>query len=111
MKCNECLRWNGNRLSTWGDCNYVIGELVPNVKNLRNRFDFPFRVPFDAHDAKYFVERIPRPKKCDIPEGVRIHTRKEKDIVFDDDGNERTKVVRLDCYRTHKDYYCGYEEL
>jgi hypothetical protein len=84
---------------------------LPDVDNIRDRFGFNMSLPFDPHDAKYFIEKIPRPHDCDIGDKVRIRTVKEKDIVFDDDGNERTKTVRLDYYQTHKDYYCGYEEV
>ena len=111
MRCSECPKWTGRRNSKWSDCYYVIGSLLPDVDCIRNRFGFGFRVPFDPHDAKYFLEKIPRPHDCDIPEGVKIVTVKEKDIWFDDDGNERTRNVRLDFYQTHKDHYCGWEEV
>ena len=111
VKCNACPKWHGNKYSEWGDCHYVISTLIPDWSDLRTRFGFPVRVPFDPHDAKYVDGRIGTPHPCDMGEGVKIHKCKEKDIWFDDDGNERTKTVTLHHYRTHKDYYCEYEEL
>jgi len=107
MNCSQCPRWQGR--TEWGDCNHVIGILMPEIYKMKTRFGWNFSTPFDPHDIKYFLEKIPKPKQ--LPEGVKIHQRKEKDIVFDDEGNERIKTVRLNIYRTHKDYYCGYEEM
>jgi hypothetical protein len=111
VKCSECPRWTGRKYSKWSDCHYVVSTLIPNWSDLRTRFGFPVSTPFDPHDAKYLEESIPKPHSCDTPEGVRIQHVKEKDIWFDDEGHERTKTVRLDFYQTHKDYYCGYEEV
>jgi hypothetical protein len=105
VKCNECKRWQGRRdFSTWGNCHYVIRYLIPDFDNIRDRFGFNISLPFDPHDTKYLIDKMPTPHSCDLGDGVRIVTRKEKDTVYDDDGNERTKTVRLD-------YYCGYEEV
>jgi hypothetical protein len=111
VRCNECPHWTGRRNSKWSDCYRVVGTLVPDFDRLYTRFGFLVVLPFDPHDTKYLLENLPRPHNCDIPEGVRIQSVKEKDIWFDDDGNERTKNVRLDFYQTHKDYYCGYEKM
>ena len=111
VKYNECPRWQGTEYSEWADCNWVISDLIPDWQSLRTRFGFPCRTPFDAHDAKYVVGSIGKPHACDMGERVKIQKRKEKDIWFDDDGNERTKTVTLIFYRTHKDHYCGYEEM
>jgi len=111
VKCNECNRWCGSKYSEWGDCHYVVSTLIPDWNTYRTRFGFPVRLPFDPHDAKYVVGTIAKPHDCDLGDEVKIQKRKEKDIWFDDDGNERTRTVTLTFYRTYKDHYCGYEEM
>ena len=111
MRCSDCKYWQcPDRLRDtreWSDCNYVISTLIPNFYELKTRFGFNLSVPFSPHDTKYVVGPLGKPQSC---KGIKVQKRKEKDIWFDDLGNERTRIMNYTFYMTHKDYYCGCEE-
>jgi hypothetical protein len=107
INCAACPCWGGyNKNVEWGDCYRVFLTLDPKLREIKNRFGFKLQQPFDPHDLKYIREKIPA---LNLPDGVRMDVRKETDLTFDDEGNERIKPVKIVYYQTHKNYICEEE--
>jgi hypothetical protein len=105
--CATCPHWQGTAHSKWGDCYYIIGILWPKTLTLMNRFGHPLRIPFDAHDIKYFDEKVYKYLDFNLPDGVRYEIRKENDLTFDEEGNERIRRVKLCYFLTRRDFVCA----
>ena len=54
MNCRDCQHWQGNRLSQFADCNWVVGHFEPKLFEEKNELGFNFNVPFDPHDLYRF---------------------------------------------------------
>ena len=116
VQCKNCPHWHG-RSQEWGDCYRIIGQLEPDLFTCKNDFGYPFTIPFDPHDAKYFkysmdFDKLYKPKHMPLNSGfIEVHEVKEKDILYSENGSERLGVHKLYYFKTHKDYNeCGLEE-
>ncbi len=106
--CYTCKHWCGNKYSGWGDCQYIVADLIPELTDEINLFGWKFKVPFDPHDIKYFDDRsvLNQLGKIKLPEGVLRYTRREQDIKFilsQWDGTiigERTAPIKLVYFQT-----------
>ena len=92
--CKTCKHWQGNKLSKWADCNWVVGVLEPELFNERNEFGYKFIIPFDPHHVYYFdscsnFHKLYRQATKILPTGIRID-----------------KIRRLKFIQTRKDYKC-----
>jgi hypothetical protein len=119
MKCVECKYWQG-QFSEWGDCNRVIAVLQPGLLEVKRYVDedvwYYFDIPFDPHHVKYWNYNIDfsilyaKAAHMELPEGVRREIIKEQDIWIDQFGKERTKLVNVCYFMTHKTFNCEYGE-
>jgi len=107
MTCNNCAHWQcPNKLrnkNRWSDCYRVIGYLTPEILRIKTRFGFYITLPWSPHDSKYIDGML---IKMNLDDGVRIEMVTKEDVVYDTEGNERRKKVKLPFYQTHKDYGC-----
>lgn len=112
VKCADCKYWQGTKYDKWADCFRVIAELDSRLLQFGSRQGDKFSVPFDPHDAKYFLHdpgfnkvyrKLSRGKWTD----VRLHKVREKDTVFDRDGNFGEKrMITLNYYQTKPTHSC-----
>ena len=111
MSCKDCRNWQG-RDGEWGDCNWVLGCIMPLLYYEQHSFKegIYLRFPFDPHDVKYFDPILRRVLvNCTVPDGVRKDIVREDDLVFDDFGGERIAKVKVVYFQTHRDYQCERE--
>lgn len=110
--CLTCRKWQGTKDSKYGDCHYIVAEILPRFYSYISLFGWKAEVPFDPHDVKYFPDMNDRllfmgQKDVIIPDVVK-GIRKEQDIKFvlsQYDGEiigERTAPIRLVYFKTHK---------
>lgn len=109
MRCTDCPRWQGIRYSQWADCHYVAFKLLPELRKAKKYNGFTLTPPLDPHDFKYvFSEDIPNIHKIPpLPTGVRLEYRKEKDVWYNENGEERIRTVKYPYFQTRYDYDCG----
>jgi len=114
-KCVKCPHWQGNSNAEWGDCYRVIKLLEPRLLKCKSITKQRFKVPFDPHDVKYFMNdtnfvklyrKLQRRKN--LPKGVRIHKVKELDTTFNRQTQEfgTLKPVNIYYFQTHRDSKC-----
>ena len=70
-------------------------------------------VPFDPHDKKYYSDSITFKKLYqktlkNLPEGVTVAISKERDMLFNEEGNPVYRMVTLEHLQTKKEYCCEY---
>lgn len=113
-RCKSCAHWNGHRASEYGDCNWIIGEIVPEILQSVSIYEDPLRLPFDPHECKYFcTSRIfkkayKEARKCSLPSGIMRVFSDEKDTQFNKDGELKVCTTSHAYFRTHKDFLCNF---
>ena len=109
-RCRQCKHWQGNRLSLWGDCNYVIFDILP--MDYTDRFGEQCMAPFDPHDRQYYLtdsgmhKAMKHPMLDRLPHGVRKQTANEIVYWMDDHGEQTVKTKKLTYLQTHKFFQC-----
>ena len=115
MRCDQCKYWAGNKYCDWADCYRVIEVLDSRLLSFTSRLNYGFSTPFDPHDAKYFIhnpgfykiyKKLSRSKH--LPDGVRVHSIKQLDTVFNNQTGEfrEIKEVPLYFYQTRNNFQC-----
>lgn len=118
MDCKNCKYWQGTKYSEWGDCYRVVAELEPYLldcyqTNEHGTVDKFFEVPFDPHDAKYWINNSSWKKLYKnaywgpLPPGVKVIEETVNDVIFDSQNGERVGKLKLRYFRTHKEYECN----
>ena len=115
--CGNCKHWQcANKLrdrTLWADCYHVVAALQPKLLLCYNQVDETtrtyFKVPFDPHDVKYWFYNDRFMKwylNIRWVQGVKQIRVTEEDFKYDQHGAERTAMIKLHYFQTHKDYSC-----
>jgi len=115
-KCKHCKHWGGNKESNYGDCYMIIGELVPKIFSCYNDFGYKFRVPFDPHDVKYYLNSVQFKKiysklmRLESDKLIKKDIIIKEDLTFDSYGRRHIKRVKLMFLQIWKGCSCKHYE-
>jgi len=113
MKCKDCPYWQRN-----GDCYRIVGYLEPNLFKSVGEGGMPFRIPFDPHDVKYFINTdwwFEEHYKRAIAEakrlGIEVEKVREEDVMYynnqaKEDMAESLVDTTLYYFKTKGDFDC-----
>jgi len=85
QRCLNCKHWCGTKYSKWGDCQYIVHSLCPQLSKYKNVFGWRVAVPFDPQSIKYHVHKKYINKLLlgiNLPDDVRRDIQKQKTVTF-----------------------------